>query len=296
MPASIAAADDQQEAEVATDDRRSARTRRRAIVASSIVAALVLGSMVWGGTTAMQAVAAERRLEALRVDALGSLLDARSEASELLAVSQSVVSSLEEQGEATLTALHHADVQGAHGDLAAELARALPRETPISQIIAQSRLLESNVDSLEATLDAVARGALEHARSVRAAAPLATTATIADLDAAVAALSAVRQGLPSSYSGRASLVTALLAAGDAVTASHVEEKAEQERLAAERRAAEEAAARRSTGGSNSGSGLTPQEWFDQKAISEGCVLIWREGNTSQWDCPPGHWMNPFPPG
>lgn len=296
MPALSAAADDQQAVETTADGRWSARTRRRALIASSIVAALVLGTMVWGGTTAMQAVAAERRLEVLRVDTLGSLLDARSEASELLAVSQSVVSSLEGQGVTTLTALHHAGLQGAHGDLVAELARALPRETPFSQIVAQSRLLESNVDSLEASLDAVARGALEHARSVRSAAPLATAATVAELDAAVAALSAVRQGLPSSYTGRASLVTSLLSAGEAVTASHVAEKAEQERLEAERRAAEEAAARRSTDGSNSGSRLTPQEWFDQKAISEGCVLIWREGNTSQWDCPPGHWMNPFPPG
>lgn len=218
------------------------RRRRTAIVASVIVGALVLATMVWGGTTAAQAAATERRLEAARVADLGLLLDSRSSSTELLAATAAVIGTVGET--ASVVPEAHAALIAAHASLTLELDRALDRETSHDIIVAQSRLLQGDLEALIDSLDAHTRAVVDHARAARAAAPLATAATLAALDAALADLAVVPQGLPSSYSGRAALVADVLTTTAAVTASHAAAKAEQERLEAERRAAEEAAARR----------------------------------------------------
>lgn len=228
-------------AETTAETAARSPRRRSAIIASVAVAALVLGSMVWGGTTAAQAVATERRLEAARVADLGLLLDSRSSSTELLAATAAVIATAGETVSVVPDA--HAALVVAHEALALELARALDRETPHDLIVAQARLLTGDLEGLIDTLDAHTRAVVDHARSARAAAPLATAATLAALDAALAELAVVPQGLPSSYSGRATLVADVLTTTAAVTASHAAAKAEQERLEAERAAAAAAARR-----------------------------------------------------
>lgn len=259
--------------------------RRRGVIAASVVAALVLGSLVWGGASAMQAVAAEREREAARVGALAQLLEARSESSELLAVSSQVMSPTDERAGSAVAPAEFDALQSSHSDLQAELARALARETPLAQITAQSRLLTSTTAALMRDVDDYARAAISHARDVRAAAPLAKEGTVADLDAAVAALSVARQGQPGSYSGRAALLSEVLATSRAVTESHSAVKAEQERLEAERRAAEEEAARRAASTSRPSLRDGVNDAFDAHMIAQGCTIISRSGDTTRWSCP-----------
>lgn len=221
--------------------------RRRAIIAGALVAALVAGSVAWGVTTALEAAAAEEQREALRLADLDLLLGDRSQARELLAISSTVIATVTESG------VDFAALAAAHDELADELARPLDRETAHRSIIVQSRLLASDRSRLMTGLDDQARLVISEARDARSAAPLATAATLATLDQAVAVLGAVRQGLPSSYSGRAALIAAVVDARNTVTESHAVEKAEQERLEAERleaerRAAEEAARRSARSG------------------------------------------------
>ena len=262
--------------------------RRTVIVAAVVVGALVLGSMVWGGTTAAQAAATERRLEAARVADLGALLDTRSSSTELLAATAAVIGTAGEAAPVVPDA--HAALVAAHEALSLELDRSLGRETPHDLIVAQSRLLTGDLDALIDSLDAHTRAVVDHARAVRAAAPLATAATLAALDAALAALAVVPQGLPSSYSGRATLVAEVLTATAAVTASHVAAKAEQERLEAERKAAEEAA----RGGSGGGSSDPLSAFRDQmkaERIAAGCTLLSETPTELVWDCPQEYWDN-----
>ncbi len=218
--------------------------RRVAVIASVVVGALVISSMIWGGTAAAEAVAAERRLEAQRVGALGQLLDARSAAGELLATTAGVIATADEAASPVPDA--HEALLDAHRDLVTELARLLDRETADSVIVAQSRLLDNDVRQLITRLDTHTRAVVDHARGVRVAAPLASAASLAALDAATTELAVEPQGLPSSYSGRAALVADVLTTAAAVTASHAAAKAEQERLEAERAAAAAAEAARRT--------------------------------------------------
>lgn len=282
MPDSLSTAETVSADESAVQPRR----RRRAIIASGVVGSLVLATMVWGGTTAAQAVATERRLEAARVADLGLLLDTRSSSTELLAATAAVIGTAGETAPVAPEA--HAALVAAHEALVLELDRALDRETPLDLIVAQSRLLSGDLEALIDSLDAHTRAVVDHARAARAAAPLATAATLAALDAALAELAVVPQGLPSSYSGRAVLVADVLTTTAAVTASHVAAKAEQERLAAERAAAEAA---RGSGGGSSDPLSAFREQMKAERIAAGCILLSETPTELVWDCPPEYWDN-----
>ena len=83
--------------------------------------------MVWGGTSAAQAAAAERRAEAQRVAALGRLLDDRLAASELLAATTGVITTA---GEAASLALDSDEgLLEAHGALVADVLSAAAATT-----------------------------------------------------------------------------------------------------------------------------------------------------------------------
>ena len=241
--------------------------------------------MAWGGVTAAQAVAAERRSEAQRLASLGQLLDERSAATELAASTAGVIEAAGET-ESPLAETHDA-LAAAHADLTTELARLLDRGTPISMIMAQSRLLVGDVRQLMARLDEHSRAVVDHGRSVRTASPLASEASLIALDEAVASLAVVPQGLPRSYSGRAALVADVLTAAVAATESHAAVKAEQDRLAAERAATE--AARGSGGSSNALGSFRDQ--MKAERIAAGCTLLSETPTELVWDCPPEYWDN-----
>jgi hypothetical protein len=213
-------------------------TRRRAIIAAALVSGLVATSLVWGGVTAMQAAAAHERREAHRIASLGSLLDDRSASAELLASSSAALTALHPEG---ATGLDVADrVRIEHDRLALELARPLDERAALTVIVAQDRLLDGARTDLMAVLDDATRAVIADGRAALERSGLATDARRDAVRAAIDAMTALRQGQPFSYSGRAAMLEATMTASLAVRESHAAEKAERERREAARRAAEEA--------------------------------------------------------
>ena len=264
----------------ASSETQTGPSRRRRVLAAMLIGALVLSSLVWGGVSAMQAAAAQEQREAQRVAALAALLDDRSTSAELLAVSGAVLGVVELDAAQNLDLVER--LASERGRLEDELDRPLDRDTELSRIVAQHRLLEGARSGLMEMLDDTARATITEARAALDASPLADERRKAELNEAINALAVVRQGQSSSYSGRAELVEAALTVAATVRESHAEEKAEQERREAERRAAEEAARRASNSGGGPSSSLEDAiRAYDQVMIDRGCTRL----SATRWRCP-----------